>query len=70
MSHTLTIRLDSELSAWLEEAASRAGISQGQLIRDQLEQAKAASATKPFMRLAGAARGPRDLSTRRGFSRK
>ena len=70
MSHTLTIRLDPELAAWLEEAASKAGVSQGQLIRDQLAKAKAAIATKPFMRLAGAVRGPRDLSTRKGFSRK
>ncbi|MGD0208493.1 MAG: hypothetical protein ABSC89_12895 [Verrucomicrobiota bacterium] len=70
MSQTITIRLNEELSSWLEETASRTGLSQGQIVRDQLEKAKSAKAEKPFMRLAGSLRGlPRDLSQRKGYSR-
>lgn len=69
MSHTLTIRLTKELAEWLEQAAGKSGRSQGEIVRDQLEQAKAHAAGRPFMRLAGSVRGPRDLSSRKGFSR-
>ena len=70
MSHTLTIRLDHELAAWLEDEALKTGVAQGKIVRDALQTAKAARARQPFMRLAGAARGPRNLSTRKGFSRE
>ena len=69
MGQTITIRLPRDLSDWVEKAAARLGVSRGQLIRDQLEKAKAASADCPFMRLAGSVRGPKDLSQRKGFSR-
>lgn len=67
MRNTLTIRLDKALAAWLEETARRTGLPQGQIVREQLERARAAEPGKPFMRLAGIVRGPRDLSTRKGF---
>jgi hypothetical protein len=46
-------------------------VSQGQLIREQLERARTADrSSKKFMRLAGIIRGgPRDLSTKKGFAR-
>jgi Ribbon-helix-helix domain len=69
MSHTLTIRLNPELAAWLEEESRKTGVAQGKIIREQLEKAKAGRAGQPFMRLAGASRGPRNLSRRKGFSR-
>jgi ribbon-helix-helix CopG family protein len=70
MSHTLTIRLDKDLAGWLEREARESGVSQGKIVRDQLERAKASGTSKPFMRLAGAVRGgARTLSTRKGFSR-
>ena len=69
MSHTLSFRLTSELAAWLEETAARTGVSQGRIIREQLERARSGGPVRPFMRLAGSIRGPRDLSSRRGFSR-
>jgi hypothetical protein len=70
MGHTLTIRLQRELAEWLEDEAARTGVSQGQIVRDQLEKARA-SHTQRFMRLAGSVRGrPRDLSTRKGFSKR
>ena len=69
MSQTITVRLTKDLSEWLEKTAARIGVSQGQLIRDQLEKAKAANANRSFMRLAGSVRGPRNLSHRKGFSK-
>lgn len=68
MGQTITIRLTKELAVWLEQAAAQSGVSQGKIVRDQLEQAKARGARQSFMRLAGAVRGPKDLSARKGFS--
>jgi len=70
MSHTITVRLSKDLAEWLEGMAAKSGVSQGQLIRDQLERAKAGAANQSFMRLAGVVRGPKDLSQRKGFSRR
>ena len=69
MGHTITVRLTEDLASWLEETAARTGISQGQLIREQIEKAKAAGANRAFLRLAGSVRGPRDLSRRKGFTK-
>jgi predicted DNA binding CopG/RHH family protein len=41
MDTAITVHLSKELAAWLEDAAARSGISQGELIRDQLEKARA-----------------------------
>jgi hypothetical protein len=68
MSHTITIRLGKELAVWLEETASKSGVAQGQIVREQLEKAKAGGGRRSFMRLAGAVNGPRTLSRRKGFS--
>jgi predicted transcriptional regulator len=69
MGHTITVRLSDELAAWLEAAASQSGVSQGKLIRDQLERAMGSGEAQGFLRLAGAVNGPEDLSRRKGFSR-
>jgi predicted transcriptional regulator len=69
MSHTITVRLSKELAAWLEEMSEKTGMPQGKIIRDQLEKARASRSVRSFLRLAGKVRGPKDLSTRRGFSR-
>ena len=70
MSQTITVRLNKDLSAWLEETASRTGVSQGRIVREQLEKARSAKAEKPYMRWAGSIKGlPRNLSSRKGFSR-
>jgi hypothetical protein len=70
MGHTLTIRIDKDLAAWLEAEAMRTGVSQGKIVRDQLERARNARGTRRFMRLAGTVNGPKDLSRRKGFSRE
>ena len=69
MGKTITIRLGKELATWLVDVAARTGVSQGRIVRDQLERAKA-SESQPFLRLAGRIRGPKDLSSRKGFSRR
>ena len=67
MGQTITVRLTKELAAWLEHAAAKTGVSQGKIVRDQLEQARESARQHTFMRLAGTIRGPKDLSTRKGF---
>lgn len=70
MSHTITVRLNKELADWLERTAAQTGVSQGQLVREQLQKAKAARGQRAYMRLAGRVRGlAPDLSRRKGFSR-
>ena len=69
MRQTITIRLSKDLAAWLEDTAAKSGVSQGKLVRDQLEKARASNGAQAFMRLAGAVRGPKNLSRRKGFSR-
>jgi hypothetical protein len=69
MSHTITVRLTKHLAEWLEQTAAQTGMPQGQIIREQLEKARETRGSKPFMRLAGCIRGPRDLSKRKGFSK-
>jgi len=71
MGQTITFRPTKKLAAWIEETAARIGVSQGHLIREHLERARAGDRTaKKFMRLAGIIRsGPRDLSTKKGFTK-
>lgn len=70
MSNTLTIRITEELRAWLEETSRRTRIPVGRLIREQLETAKAQAGKQRFLRHAGAIEGgPKDVSSRKGFSR-
>ena len=69
MSHTITIRLTKELAEWLARAAAKTGVPQGRIVRDQLERAKAGDSSQSYMRLAGAVRGAKDLSARKGFTR-
>lgn len=56
------IQLSVERMAEMEE-------SQGKIVRDQPDRARAGGPRQSFMRLAGSVRGPRALSSRKGFSR-
>jgi hypothetical protein len=70
MSNTLlTLRVPEDLADWLSETSRRTGIPVGRLIREQLEKARNENSEPAFMRHAGTIRGPRDLSSRKGFSR-
>lgn len=68
MGHTLTVRLTPDLAAWLKHAADTTGVSQGEIIREQLQKAREEDKKRAFMRLAGTVNGPRDLSSRKGFA--
>jgi len=68
MSRTLTIRLTPDQATWLKSTSQKTGVAQGRIVRDQIECARQSKAPR-FMRLAGAISAPRDLSTRKGFSR-
>jgi len=70
MSNTLSIRLPKELSQWVKQTAESTGLTQGEVVRQQLEKARSTATNKPWMALAGKARGPRDLSTREGFGKR
>lgn len=69
MGHTITVRLDDTLADWLEDTSRRTGRSQGEIIREQLERARGEKRQRRFMRLAGCIDGPRELSSRKGFSK-
>jgi hypothetical protein len=69
MRQAITVRLSNDLAAWLESTAAKSGVSQGKLVRDQLEKARTSNGAQAFMRWAGAVRGPKNLSKRKGFSR-
>jgi hypothetical protein len=69
MRNTITVRLPGELAEWLHSTAAKSGVSQGSIIRERLEKARTED-ERPFMRLAGKGAGPRDLSLRKGFSKK
>jgi hypothetical protein len=68
MGNTITVRLPEDLAEWLEASATKAGVSQGKIIRDQLEKARVKE-ERPFLRLAGKVSGPPSLSSRKGFSK-
>jgi hypothetical protein len=69
MSNTVTVRLPEDLADWLRENARSRGLSQSQVIKDQLEKARNGAPGQAFMSLAGAIDGPKDLSQRKGFKR-
>lgn len=69
MSNTITIRLPEDLRKWLEETSRSTGIPIGRLVRNELERAKENQEERPYMKLAGCIKGPRDLSMRKGYSR-
>lgn len=68
MSNTITVRLPEELAEWLDSASRKAGVPRGRIVRDQLQLARERE-RRPFLHLAGSVEGPRNLSTRKGFSR-
>jgi hypothetical protein len=69
MSNTITIRLPEDLAGWLEEVSRESGVPRGRIIRDNLELARRRE-KQSFLRLAGSIEGPRDLSTRKSFSKR
>jgi predicted DNA-binding protein len=68
MGNTLTIRLPEDLQRRLRERARRTGLPVGRIVCDSLE--KTLDKDEPaWMKYAGTLSGPRDLSSRKGYSR-
>lgn len=71
MSDTITVRLPSELKERLKATARRTGVPVNRLVRDGIENLVNGTKTRPWLKYAGMLKnGPRDLSTRQGFSKK
>jgi predicted DNA-binding protein len=69
MSNTLTIRLPEGILEKLKETSRRTGIPVGRLVRESLEKTLSRD-ENPLLKFAGVIKGgPRDLSSRKGFSR-
>jgi predicted DNA-binding protein len=70
MSHTFTLRLTKELTKWLEATSKQSKRPIGAIIRSLIEKAKEDKNESSFMHLAGAIEGHKNLSKRKGFSKK
>ncbi|MGH9511491.1 MAG: ribbon-helix-helix protein, CopG family [Terriglobales bacterium] len=75
MSNTLTIRLTKDVMERLRERARRTGLPAGRIVRQSLEKALSddpdTNEEPPWRKYVGIIKGgPRDLSSRKGFSRK
>jgi predicted DNA-binding protein len=69
MSNTLTIRLPEEMLEKLKETSRQTGIPVGRLVRQSLEKTLFRD-ENPLLKFAGVIKGgPRNLSSRKGFSR-
>lgn len=69
MSQTLSIRLDDELVAALDEEAKRAGITRNRIVRNAIVQRLVHKNLGAFREVVGLMKGPRDLSTNRAYRR-
>jgi predicted transcriptional regulator len=74
MSNTLTVRLPDNLLERLREKARRTGLPMGSVVRQSLEISLAevvpANKNQAWRNYVGIIKGgPRDVSTRKGFSR-
>ena len=74
MGNTLTIRLPEELLERLREKARRTGLPVGRVVRQFVESGLSedvpASRNQAWRKYVGIIKGgPRDVSTRKGFSR-
>jgi hypothetical protein len=67
----MSVRFSDEQLEWLRKKAELTGRSVGEIVRDQVDSARLDFSEKPWMKLAGSVKGlPRDLSSRKGYSRK
>lgn len=73
MGNTLTVRLPEELLEKLREKSRRTGLPVGRVVRESLETTLSKEAKEdehPWKKYAGIIKGgPRDVSSRKGFSR-
>ncbi|PYX09182.1 MAG: hypothetical protein DMG88_07760 [Acidobacteria bacterium] len=71
MSNTLTIRLPKELLDRLRQVSRQSGLPVGRVVRQSLETTLSQEERKPLLHFAGLIKGgPRNISSRKGFSRE
>jgi predicted DNA-binding protein len=71
MGNTLTIRLPEELLQRLREKSRRTGLPLGRVVRQAVENALLQDESPAWKKYAGVIKGgPRNLSSRKGFSRE
>ena len=70
MGNTLSVRLPEELQRRLREKSRRTGLPIGRIVRDSLQNTLDKDKDEPvWMKYAGTMSGPKDLSSRKGYSR-
>jgi predicted DNA-binding protein len=71
MSITLTIRLPDELLERVRRKSRNTGLPVGRVVRQALETSLDGEESNPLLQFAGLIKGgPRNVSSRRGYSRK
>jgi hypothetical protein len=71
MSNTLTIRLPEDLLERLRNKSRSTGLPVGRVVRQALETSLDGDGSNPLLQFAGLIKGgPRDVSSRKGYSRK
>lgn len=69
MSNTLTVRLSEDLLKRLREKARRTGLPVGRVVRESLETTLEKENEPVWLKYAGTMSGPKNLSSRKGYSR-
>jgi Ribbon-helix-helix protein, copG family len=69
MGNTLTVRLPEELLKRLREKSRRTGLTVGRVVRESLESTLGDENEPGWMKHAGTMTGPKNLSSRKGYSR-
>lgn len=71
MGNTLTVRLPDELLQRLRKKSRSTGLPVGRVVRQALETSLNGEGSNPLLEFAGLIKGgPRDVSSRKGYSRK
>jgi predicted DNA-binding protein len=71
MSNTLTVRLPDDLLERLRKKSRSTGLPVGRVVRRALEISLDGDESNPLLQFAGLIKGgPKDVSTRKGYSRK
>lgn len=69
MSNTLTVRLPEDLLKRLREKSRRTGLPVGKVVRESLETTLGKENEPVWLKYAGTMSGPKNLSSRKGYSR-
>jgi predicted DNA-binding protein len=69
MGNTITIRLPQELIDRLRQKSRRTGLPVGRVVREAVESSFSREEKNPLLEFAGVIKGgPRNVSSRKGFS--